>query len=167
MCHPSQGRRVYEGSTDQLSILLAQSCELLLRGVLSVFSVCISNVISFPAKHGSKGMYLLSEAFGFGPTILTYQMLHFRLLTWLPSLLFCVPQEHWDPLSSAHQYSPQYHPECPPQRTLNKYLFSEGLRSSLTVQWLGAHVFTTKGADSISGQGTKIPQAMQCSQNNQ
>ena len=31
--------------------------------------------------------------------------------------------------------------------------------NSLEVQWLGLHVSTAGGRDSISGQGTKIPQA--------
>ena len=30
------------------------------------------------------------------------------------------------------------------------------------IQWLGLHAFNAKGAGSISGQGTKIPQATQC-----
>ena len=29
-------------------------------------------------------------------------------------------------------------------------------------QWLGLHAFIAKGLGSIPGQGTKIPQAMQC-----
>ena len=32
--------------------------------------------------------------------------------------------------------------------------------SSLELQWLGLHVFSSKGTDSNSGQGTKIPQAL-------
>ena len=31
------------------------------------------------------------------------------------------------------------------------------------VQWLEFHTFMTEGLGSISGQGTKIPQASQCS----
>ena len=31
------------------------------------------------------------------------------------------------------------------------------------VQWLGLHTFTAEDASSIPGQGTKIPQATQCS----
>ena len=38
------------------------------------------------------------------------------------------------------------------------------LGNSLVVQWLGLYAFTAKGSGSISGQGTKIPQAVQCSQ---
>ena len=32
--------------------------------------------------------------------------------------------------------------------------------NSLTVQWLGLHIFTAEGLVSLPGQGTKIPQAM-------
>ena len=39
------------------------------------------------------------------------------------------------------------------------YLNSVG--NSLVVQWLGLHAFTAKGAGSIPGRGTKIPQAAQ------
>ena len=31
--------------------------------------------------------------------------------------------------------------------------------NSLAVQWLGLHAFTSEGSGSISGGGTKIPQA--------
>ena len=34
------------------------------------------------------------------------------------------------------------------------------------VQWLGFCAFTAEGAGSIPGRGTKIPQAVGCSQNN-
>jgi len=34
------------------------------------------------------------------------------------------------------------------------------------VQWLGLHAFIAKGAGSIPGQGTKIPQAQQSGQEN-
>ena len=37
--------------------------------------------------------------------------------------------------------------------------------NSLVVQGLGLHAFTTEGLNSIPGQGTKIPQAVQCGQN--
>ena len=37
--------------------------------------------------------------------------------------------------------------------------------NSLVVQWLGLHAFTAKGPGSISGQGTKIPQASRRGQN--
>ena len=37
-------------------------------------------------------------------------------------------------------------------------------RNSLEVQWLGLHAFTAKDTGSIPGRGTKIPQAMRCSQ---
>ena len=40
--------------------------------------------------------------------------------------------------------------------------FSEG--NSLVFWWLGLVAFTAKGLGSIPGWGTKIPQAMQCSQ---
>ena len=36
--------------------------------------------------------------------------------------------------------------------------------NSLVVQGLGLHAFTTEGLNSIPGQGTKIPQAVQCGQ---
>ena len=36
--------------------------------------------------------------------------------------------------------------------------------TSLAGQWLGLHAFIAKGLGSIRGQGTKIPQAMQCDQ---
>ena len=36
--------------------------------------------------------------------------------------------------------------------------------NSLAVQWLGLHASTAKGTGSIPGQGTKIPQAVWCSQ---
>ena len=36
------------------------------------------------------------------------------------------------------------------------------LGKSLAVQWLGLHALTADGLDSIPGQGTKIPQAVQC-----
>ena len=32
------------------------------------------------------------------------------------------------------------------------------------VQWLGLHGLTAKGAGSIPGRGTKVPQATQCDQ---
>ena len=32
------------------------------------------------------------------------------------------------------------------------------------IQWLGVHVSTARGMGSIPGQGSKIPQATQCSQ---
>ena len=38
--------------------------------------------------------------------------------------------------------------------------------NSLAVQWLGLHTFMAEGAGSTPGQGTKIPQASQCGQNN-
>ena len=31
-------------------------------------------------------------------------------------------------------------------------------------QWLGLHACTTKGLDSVPGQGTKIPEAVWCNQ---
>ena len=37
--------------------------------------------------------------------------------------------------------------------------------NSLVVQWLGLRAFTTEGAGSIPGQGTKIPQATRRNQN--
>ena len=37
-------------------------------------------------------------------------------------------------------------------------------RNSLAVQGLGLHTFTTEGMSSISGQGTKIPEVVKCSQ---
>ena len=40
------------------------------------------------------------------------------------------------------------------------------LRTCLAVQWLRLHASTLGGAGSISGQGTKIPQATQCGQKN-
>lgn len=99
---------MYEGGALTSSAYFLHRAASFSSGVLSVFSVCISNVISFPAKHGEQRHVppFLEAPSGSGPTILTYQTLHFRLLTWLPSLLFCVPQERWDPLSSAHRYSP-------------------------------------------------------------
>ena len=36
--------------------------------------------------------------------------------------------------------------------------------NSLVVQWLGLYTFTAEGVGSIPTLGTKIPQAMQCSQ---
>ena len=36
--------------------------------------------------------------------------------------------------------------------------------NSLAVQWLGLCAFIAEGPGSIPGQGTKIPQAVQCSQ---
>ena len=36
--------------------------------------------------------------------------------------------------------------------------------NSLVVKWLGLRAFTAKGQGSIPGQGTKIPQAVWCSQ---
>ena len=38
------------------------------------------------------------------------------------------------------------------------------LGNSLAVQWLGLCLFTAKGVGSIPGQGTKIMQAVRCSQ---
>ena len=35
---------------------------------------------------------------------------------------------------------------------------------SLVVQWVGLQAFTTEGMGLISGQGTEIPQGMQCDQ---
>ena len=35
--------------------------------------------------------------------------------------------------------------------------------NSLAVRWLGLHALTAEGLGSISGGGTKIPQAMWCS----
>ena len=40
--------------------------------------------------------------------------------------------------------------------------FSSG--KSLVVQWLGLHTSAAGGTGSISGQGTKIPHALRCSQ---
>ena len=37
-------------------------------------------------------------------------------------------------------------------------------RDSLVVQWLGLRASTARGMDLIPGQGTKIPQAVQCGQ---
>ena len=39
------------------------------------------------------------------------------------------------------------------------FIFISG--NTLAVQWLGLHAFTAEGLGSISGQGTKIPQAVQ------
>ena len=36
--------------------------------------------------------------------------------------------------------------------------------TSMDVQWLGLWAFTVKGPGSIPGQGSKIPQAVQCGQ---
>ena len=36
--------------------------------------------------------------------------------------------------------------------------------NSLVVQWLELQTFTAEGVGSVPGWGTKIPQAMQCSQ---
>ena len=38
------------------------------------------------------------------------------------------------------------------------------LETSLAVQWLRLHASTARGTGSIPGRGTKIPHAMQCSQ---
>ena len=38
------------------------------------------------------------------------------------------------------------------------------LGNSLAVQWLGLRDFTAEGAGSISGQGTRIPEAVRCDQ---
>ena len=38
--------------------------------------------------------------------------------------------------------------------------------NSQAVQWLGLRAFNAMAPDSIPGQGTKILQALQCSQNN-
>ena len=38
--------------------------------------------------------------------------------------------------------------------------------NSLAVQWLGLCAFTAEGPGSTPGQGTKIPQAVGCSQTN-
>ena len=48
------------------------------------------------------------------------------------------------------------------------YLKNEGLRNSnsLVVQWLGFHASTAEGTDLILRQGSKILQAMWCSQKN-
>ena len=43
--------------------------------------------------------------------------------------------------------------------------YSEG-NFPVVVQWLGLHSLTVKGPGSVSGWGTKIPQAAQCSQKN-
>ena len=42
----------------------------------------------------------------------------------------------------------------------------EKMGNSMVVQWLGLLAFTAKGQGSIPGGGTKIPQAMRCSQKN-
>ena len=52
---------------------------------------------------------------------------------------------------------------------MNKIRFSSSFkkfsfRNSLAVQWLRLHAVTAEGLGSITVQGTKIPQAMQCSQ---
>ena len=44
------------------------------------------------------------------------------------------------------------------------FKYSSILGNPLAVQWLGLHTFTAMGLGSLSGQGTKIPQAMQHSQ---
>ena len=45
-----------------------------------------------------------------------------------------------------------------------KRTFKSALGNSLVVQWLGLCAFTAEGPGSVSGQGTKIPQATQHSQ---
>ena len=47
---------------------------------------------------------------------------------------------------------------------LNKKNFFKWAGNSLAVQWLGLCPFTAKGAGSIPGRGTQIPQAKQCGQ---
>ena len=37
--------------------------------------------------------------------------------------------------------------------------------NSLVVQWLGLQTFIAEDVGSVLGRGTKIPQAMQCSEN--
>lgn len=93
-------------------------------GVLSVFNVCISNVISFPAKdreqrHGPLSLGVPSRH---GPTYLT---LHFYLLNWLPYLLQCVLHEVCNQLNSAYQCSPVLSLEPLAEDMLNKYLLNE------------------------------------------
>ena len=44
-------------------------------------------------------------------------------------------------------------------------LVTTTVRNSLAVQWLGLQALTAKGQGSIPGQGTKIPQATGCDQN--
>ena len=48
--------------------------------------------------------------------------------------------------------------------TAKAVLRGKFIGNSLAVQWLGLCAFTAEGPGSISGQGTKIPQAMQHSQ---
>ena len=51
-----------------------------------------------------------------------------------------------------------------PTELLVKRLFKKIVGNFLVAQWLGRHAFTAKGAHSISGWGTKIPQATRYSQ---
>ena len=54
----------------------------------------------------------------------------------------------------------------PSRKTWNIYypILYRKFGSSLMVQWLGYHALTAADPDSIPGQGTKIPQAVQLSQ---
>ena len=46
------------------------------------------------------------------------------------------------------------------------YLKFSGWENFLVVQWLGLHALIAEDQGSIPDQGTKIPQAVQCGQNN-
>lgn len=85
-------------------------------GVLSVFNVCISNVISFPAKyreqrHVPRTPFLGSAFQAWAHTLPPWDspptsIADICLLNWLPSLLVCVLPEGWDQLNSAYHRSP-------------------------------------------------------------
>ena len=52
-----------------------------------------------------------------------------------------------------------------PQYIFNRYLYNYLLGNCLAVQWLGLRASTARGPGSVSGLGTKIPQATYHGQN--
>lgn len=93
-------------------------------GVLSVFNVCISNVISFPAKYREQRHVPLSLGVPSRPGP-TYHTLHFCLLNWLPFLLLCVLHEVCNQFNSAYQCSSVLSLAALAKDMLNKYLLNE------------------------------------------
>ena len=57
-----------------------------------------------------------------------------------------------------------HNPLMKQERSNSNNLLRTNWGNSLVVKWLGLRAFTAKGQGSIPGQGTKIPQAVWCSQ---
>lgn len=106
------------GSTDQFSILLAQSCQLLLRGAQRVQRLHQQRDLLPCKAPGAKAWTSFSgvlQAWAHTPppeAALPYHTFYFCLLNWLSSLLDCVLHEGWDQLISACHCSPSTAPSA-------------------------------------------------------